>query len=177
MPINGSILNKKPAWFRSIKWDAKLSIYLVFTLFVFILVGAQFLPQNAGLHIGKPSPVTVISPKNFEIETKEDRAISDRILQSRIMEVKPAYQHNFMVENQTEKQITNIFIGLKQQHFKVKGINDVYETGISPALISRLSELNKEDLISVEVLLQELVKNIYLRKRCFSVITGYFWVD
>lgn len=161
MPINGNILKKKPSWLRSIKWNTKLSIYLVFTVFVFILVGAQFLPQNAGLHVGKPSPITVISPKYFEIETKDDRVISDRILQSRIMEVKPAYQHNFMVESQTERQLTNIFMGLKQQHFNVKGTHEVFETGINAALISRLQDLSKEDLINVEVLLQQLTKSIY----------------
>jgi putative nucleotidyltransferase with HDIG domain len=161
LPINGSQLKKKPSWLGLIQWDTKLSIYLIFTAFVFVLVGTQFLPQNSGLHIGKPSHVTVISPKHFEIETKEDRAISDRVLQSRIMEVKPAYLHDSMVESNAEAMLTNMFLGLKQQQFNVKGIQETFGGGLNASLANRLASLGKEDLINVEVLVQQMMKSIF----------------
>ena len=77
------------------------------------------------------------------------------------MEVNPAYQHNYLIESASERKLTDIFIGLKQRQFNVKGTNEVSDTGLDSTLINKLSALGKEDLISVEVVLQQLMKSIY----------------
>ncbi|MDD5456721.1 MAG: HDIG domain-containing protein [Candidatus Margulisbacteria bacterium] len=108
------------------------------------------------------SPVNVISPKQFEIETSEDEQISQKLLKQKIEEVKKVYRRDLMIENHTDLVLMNFFVGFKDDRkFKMVSENITDKLKIQPRTINFLLKQDRDSLSFIEFISQQLVKNIY----------------
>mgnify|MGYP006305685349 CR=1 FL=1 len=92
----------------------KLFLYAGLGTLMIVFISMLYFPKNQNMRIGKKSSETIVSPKQFEIQTSSDQEISSKLLEQKVKQSKKVYKRDFTIENKTDKDIVSLFFYIKR---------------------------------------------------------------
>lgn len=143
----------------------KTTIYSILGILMIVFISIVYFPKNQNLTVGEPSPATLISPKQFVIQTSTDKEISNKLLENKIKQTQPIYKKIYEIENQTQKDILSIFIAIKELKEKSVNLNKIATNNpllkLSPNTITQILKQDTETIEFIELISQQMATNIY----------------
>ncbi len=150
-----STTNKKEKYFN-------LALYTGLAILMIVFISMLYFPKNQQLKVGKKSSETIVSQKQFEIQTSSDKEISFKLLEEKIKQTNKIFQRDYTIENQTKKNIVSLFLNIRKlQNKDSKIITNNPVEKLEPDTLALLIKQDLDTLVFLEFISQQLASNIY----------------